>query len=66
MATIFQTAYSNAFSWMKMGEFRLNFTALCSINNIPALGQILASRLLGAYMRHTASMSYDFVGWGVG
>ena len=25
MATIFQTAFSNAFSWMKMNEFRLGF-----------------------------------------
>ena len=34
MATIFQTTFSNAFSWMKMYEFRFDI--------IPALDHILA------------------------
>ena len=30
MAAIFQTTFSNGFSWTKMYEFRLNFTEVCS------------------------------------
>ena len=30
MAAIFQTTFSNAFSWMTMYKFRLNFTEVCS------------------------------------
>ena len=47
MAVISQTTLSIAFSWMKMSEFRLNFTEVCSkgpIYNIPALVQIMAWR----------------------
>ena len=45
MAAIFQTTYSNAFSWIKMHEFCLRFywsLFLVPINNIPALVQIMA------------------------
>ena len=37
MAAIFQTAFSNAFSWMKMYQFRLRFVSKGQINNIPVL-----------------------------
>ena len=30
MAAVSQTMFSNAFSWMKMYEFRLNFSEVCS------------------------------------
>ena len=47
-ATIWQTTFSNAFSWMKMYEFRLRFPWIffpkIQINNIPALIQIMAWR----------------------
>ena len=45
MATIFQMTFSNAFSWMKMYKFLLQFHWICSqeqINNIPASVQIIA------------------------
>ena len=51
MAAISQTTFSSAFSWMKTFDFPLNFllkfvpTRL--INNIPALGQIMAWRRSG-------------------
>ena len=45
MAANFLTTFSNAFSLMKMYEFRLRFHIICSlkgpINNIPALVQII-------------------------
>ena len=46
MVAIFQTTFSNTFSWMKMLEFRLRFhwTKVPSIN-IPALLQIMAATL---------------------
>ena len=48
MAAIFQTTSSNAFSWMKMYEFRvkisIKFVPKGPINNIPALLQIMAWR----------------------
>ena len=51
MATIFQT-FSNAFSWMKMYKFWLKFCwsffPKGSIDNIPALVQIMAWGLVGA------------------
>ena len=47
MAAIYQTAFSNAFPWMKMYEFRLKFVRKGSINNTPALVQIMAWRRLG-------------------
>ena len=50
MADISQTTLSSAFSWMKMLEFRLKFhwsLFLRSINNIPALVQIMAWRRSG-------------------
>ena len=50
MAAIFQTTFSNAFSWMKMHEFRkisLKFVPKVPINNIPALVLIMAWRRLG-------------------
>ena len=50
MAAIFQTTFSNAFSWMKMYELWLRFHWFFSrgwINNIPALVQIMAWRRLG-------------------
>ena len=40
----FQTAFSNAFSWMTIYEFRLRSSFLWSIYNIPALVQIIAWR----------------------
>ena len=43
MAAVSQTTLSNAFSWMKMLEFRLRF----QINNYPALVQIMAWRRSG-------------------
>ena len=73
MATIFQTAFSSAFSWMKMYEFRLRFHSSLygPINNISALVQIMAWCQIGTeplsepnmtqfsdtYMHHPASMS---------
>ena len=45
MDAVFQTTYSNGYSWMKMYEFRIKFhwsLFLRSINNIPALAQIMA------------------------
>ena len=51
MAISLQTTYSNAFSWMKMYEFpikiSLKFVPKGSINNIPALVQIMAWRWPG-------------------
>ena len=51
MADISQTIYPNAFSWMKIYEFRfnisLNFVSKCQIINIPALVQIMARRIPG-------------------
>ena len=50
MDAVSQTTFSNAFSWMKMFEFRLKFTVIFSkgpINNIPALVQIMAWRRPG-------------------
>ena len=49
MAAIFQTTFSNGFSWMKMLNLDLNFTEVrCDgIDNIPALIQIMAWRLPG-------------------
>ena len=47
MATIFQTIFSYAFSWMKIYEFAydlLKFVPKVSINNFPALVQILPCR----------------------
>ena len=47
-AAIFQTTFSNAFSWMKMFEFRskisLKFIPKGPINNIPSLVQVMAWR----------------------
>ena len=44
MLAIFQTTFSNAFSWMQIYEFRLNFTEVCLQGSnwqyIPALVQI--------------------------
>ena len=44
MIAIFQTTFSNAFSWMQIYEFRLNFTEVCLQGSnwqyIPALVQI--------------------------
>ena len=45
MAAIFQTTFSNAFSWMEMHEFDEDFTEAVPngpINNISALVQIMA------------------------
>ena len=45
MATIFQTTFSNAFSWMKIWisiKISLNFIPKGPINNIQALIQIMA------------------------
>ena len=44
MAAIYQTTFSNAFSWMKMYKFRLRFhwSFFFQINNIPAMVQIMA------------------------
>ena len=51
MAAVSQTTLSNAFSWMKMYEFRLRFHWILfpggPINNIPALVQIMARRRPG-------------------
>ena len=51
MNAIFQTTVSHAFSWMKMYEFfikiPLKFVPRGSINNIPALVQIMAWRRPG-------------------
>ena len=54
MDAIWQTTFSNAFSWMKMFEFLLNFHWVLfkfvptgQINNIPALVQIMAWRRPG-------------------
>ena len=47
MAAISQTTLSNAFSWMKMYEFRLTFHWSLFLNNIPILVQIMAWRRSG-------------------
>ena len=47
MAAIFQTTFSNAFSWMKMFKFLLRFHCKCSFDNIPSLVQIMAWCRLG-------------------
>ena len=51
MAAMYHTAFSNAFSWMKMFKFRLrfhwSFFLKGPINNIPALVQIMAWRRPG-------------------
>ena len=51
MAAIFQTTFFNAFSWMKMYEFRLTFSLKFvprgPINNIPTLVQVMAWRRPG-------------------
>ena len=51
MAAIFQTTFSDAFSWMKMYGFSikisLKFVPNGPINNIPALVQIMAWRQTG-------------------
>ena len=55
MAAIFQTTFSNAFSWMKMCKFRLRFISLKYVpkgpinkkKNIPTLVQIMAWRRPG-------------------
>ena len=49
MTATFQTTYLNVFCWIKIYQFRLRFDrSLFPINNIPALAQIMASRLDGA------------------
>ena len=72
MAAIFQTTSSNAFSWMKVYEFRLRFhwslflrvqlTVFQHWNGLaPARRQAIiwsnAGLFIDAYMRHSASMS---------
>ena len=73
MATIIQTTFSNAFSWMKIYEFLLKFywSPKGPVNSIPTLVQIKACHWSGdkpfsepmmawftdAYMRHSVSMS---------
>ena len=51
MAVIFETTFSNAFSWMEMFKFRLwlhwKFVTEVSINNIPTLVQIMVWRRPG-------------------
>ena len=42
MTAIYQTTFSNAFSWMKMYKFRLRFQWSLFPINIPALVQIMA------------------------
>ena len=48
MAAIFQTTFSNGFSWMKLFDFSnknsLKFVSWGRINNIPALVEIMAWR----------------------
>ena len=70
MAAIFQTTFSNAFSWMKICNFfieiSLKFVPKGLINNIPALVQMTRRQAIiwtnfgiftDAYMQHSASMS---------
>ena len=51
MDVIFQTTFSNAFSWIKLSEswlwFHMKFVPEGAINNIPALVQIMAWRRSG-------------------
>ena len=51
IVAISQAIFSNAFSWMKMYEFRLrfdwNFVPGVQINNIPALVQTMSWRRSG-------------------
>ena len=70
IAAISQPMFLNTFSWMKMYELRFHWSL--SINNIPALVQIMAwhcpgakplsesmlDSLLTKYVRHLASMSW--------
>ena len=66
MAAISQTMFSNAFSWMEIYvsiKMSLKFVPKGPINNISALGQIMAWRrtmmayFCDAYMRLSASVS---------
>ena len=70
MAAIFQTTLSNAFSWLKIYEFRLRlkFVPKSPINNIPALVEIMAWRrpgdkpLFEPMMSHTQTPIYASLG----
>ena len=65
MAAIFQTTFSNAFSWMKMYEFfieiSLKFVPQGPINNIPALVQIMAWRRPGISVLYEPSVMIKHV-----
>ena len=67
IAVIFLTTFSNAPSWIKLYEFRLQFVSKGEIDNIPSLVQIMAWHRLGykttnddkfidTYIRHSASV----------
>ena len=74
MADIFQTTFSNAFSWIPI-KISPKFIPKGPINNILALVQIMAWRRTGdkplsepmmtqfndAYMRHSAPMRYPTI-----
>ena len=60
---ILQTTFSNAFSWMKMFEFRLQFhwslflKVQLTIFGAKPLSDPVMAQFNDAYMRHSASMS---------
>ena len=64
--TTSQMTFPNAFSWMKMYKFCsrphrspfLRHDNIPVFNNIPVLVQIMAWRRPGAYMRHSATISW--------
>ena len=64
MAAIFQTTFSNAFSWISI-KIYLKCVPQGPINNIPALVQIgdkplsepNVTQFIDVYMRHPASMN---------
>ena len=68
MAAVSQIMFSNAFSWMKMFEFRLKFhwslflRVQLTIFIVPSRRQAIIwtndGKLTDAYMRHSASMRY--------
>ena len=65
MAAIFQLTFSNAFSWMKMYEFRfkisLRFVSEVPISSNPALFQILVVLLHSPWPLHTRPDSLNIV-----
>ena len=64
MAAIFQTTFSNGFSWMKMYEFRLTFHWRLflgfNFNNVPTLVQVMAWLRPGDKLFHLNQWWLDY------